>query len=44
MVLFADGDKFTVLWDPDLVPKKIAEVCGRCLFVSFGTHAMYLKL
>lgn len=22
-----DGDRFTVIWDPDLVPAKIAEVC-----------------
>lgn len=24
---FSDGDRFTVIWDPDLVPKKVAEVC-----------------
>lgn len=23
-----DGDKFTVIWDPDLVPPKAAEVCS----------------
>ena len=23
---YPDGDKFLVVWDPDLVPKKVAEV------------------